>query len=348
VTPFELDISAQGAALRGTIAYYEGEGAAALTAARDLAAGAPLVAFVAMGSSLSASHPAAEILGAIRPAAAFEAGELLHYGLDRLDPGALVVLTSQSGRSVELVAVAERLRARPGARLVAVTNDPASPMASLADLVLPMLAGAEATVATKTYVTSTVVLTALARTLATGSASGVLPALALTSVMDAIAGDPELGVGAAADFADVGSLAVIARGPALVAADYGALILKETVALAAQPLAGGSFRHGPMEIAGPAVGVVMLAPTGRTHGLCIAMAQEIASLGSPVWLIGDDATALPGSTERLRVTTLPAVDEAETPLTMSVPIQRLAAAMARARGREPGVLLRSQKVTDRE
>ena len=153
---------------------------------------------------------------------------------------------------------------------------------------------------------------------------------------------------AAAACATSARSAVIARGPALAAADYGALIFKETVALPAQPFRGGSFRHGPMEIGGPAVGVVMLAPTGRTHGLCIAMAQEIAPLGSPVWLIGDDATALPPATDRLRVTTLPAVDEAETPLTMSVPIQRLAAAMARARGREPGVLLRSQKVTDRE
>jgi hypothetical protein len=33
---------------------------------------------------------------------------------------------------------------------------------------------------------------------------------------------------------------------------------------------------------------------------------------------------------------------------MSVPIQRLAADLARRRGRTPGVLLRSQKVTDRE
>ena len=73
-----------------------------------------------------------------------------------------------------------------------------------------------------------------------------------------------------------------------------------------------------------------------------------AGLGSPTWLIGDDAAGLPPATDRLRVTTLPAVDEAYAPLTMSVPIQRLAAILARERGRVPGVLLRSQKVTDRE
>jgi glucosamine--fructose-6-phosphate aminotransferase (isomerizing) len=170
----------------------------------------------------------------------------------------------------------------------------------------------------------------------------------VVAALDAIAATPSIADGAAAAFADVTSLAVIARGPALAAADYGALICKETIALAAQPFAAGSFRHGPMEMSGPAVGAIVMAPTGRTHALCIGMAQEIAALGSPVWLLVDDATAPPPATDRLRVTTLPAVDEADTPLTMSVPIQRLAAAMARARGRVPGVLLVSQKVTDRE
>ena len=70
--------------------------------------------------------------------------------------------------------------------------------------------------------------------------------------------------------------------------------------------------------------------------------------GSPTWLIGDDGSPLPTGTDRSWVTTLPAIDEAYAPLTMSVPIQRLAADLARRRGRTPGVLLRSQKVTDRE
>jgi fructoselysine-6-P-deglycase FrlB-like protein len=151
-----------------------------------------------------------------------------------------------------------------------------------------------------------------------------------------------------AAFTGCPSLVVVARGPAIAAADYGALILKETAAIAAECLAGGSFRHGPMEIAGPDVGVVVLAPSGPTHELCVRLARDTAALGSPTWLIADDATSLPTTTDRLRVTTLPAVGEAYAPLTMSVPIQRLAARLARGRGREPGVLLRSQKVTDRE
>ena len=107
------------------------------------------------------SRPSARCL----PADVREAGELLHYGMGAIRPDALVVLVSQSGRSVETVAVAARLRAAGHPRIVVVTNDEASPMASAADVVLPMLAGDEATVATKTWVTTFSVLGLLARAL---------------------------------------------------------------------------------------------------------------------------------------------------------------------------------------
>jgi glutamine---fructose-6-phosphate transaminase (isomerizing) len=348
MTPFELDIGAQAQALERVLAHYTTAGAMTLEASRQLAMGASDVAIVAMGSSRSAAMPAAETIGSSRPACVREAGELLHYGMDGLRPDTLVVLVSQSGRSVETVAVADRLRASGHRRLIAVTNDPSSPMAAVSDVVLPILAGDEATVATKTWTTTFAVLGLLARALADPASalptvsSSVVRALATTVGVQGLAED------AGAAMAGCSAVVVVGRGPALAAADYGALILKETAAIPAECLAGGSFRHGPLEIAGPAVGMVVLAPRGRTRDLCVRLAEETAGLGSPTWLVGDDDAGLPSTTDRLRVTTLPAVDEAYAPLTMSVPIQRLAAILARERGRVPGVLLRSQKVTDRE
>jgi fructoselysine-6-P-deglycase FrlB-like protein len=96
------------------------------------------------------------------------------------------------------------------------------------------------------------------------------------------------------------------------------------------------------------VGIVVLAPSGPTQHLGTRLAAETSQLGSPTWLIGDDAANLPPETDRLRVMTLPVVDEAFAPLLLSVPIQRLAAALARQRGRVPGILLRSTKVTETE
>lgn len=348
MTPFEHDIADQAAALERVAAYYAGAGLASLDAAARLAADASEVLLIGMGSSLSASMPAAATIGTCLPASVREAGELLHYGMDPIRPGTLAVLVSQSGRSVETVAVAERLRASGQPRIIAVTNDPASPMAAHSDLVLPILAGDEATVATKTWTTTFAVLRLLAGALVGVPASNRRISAATIEALARIVAVPDVADAAAEAMRACVAVTVVGRGPALAAADYGALIVKETAAMPAECLAGGSFRHGPLEIAGPDVGIVVLAPSGLTRELCIGLAHDTAALGSPTWLLVDTTAGVPGTSERLQVTTLPAVEEADTPLTMSVPIQRLAASLARGRGRVPGILVRSQKVTDRE
>ncbi|MCY7418551.1 MAG: SIS domain-containing protein [Chloroflexi bacterium] len=348
MTKFELDIGAQAEALARVSRHYLAAGAASLQAVGAVARGASGVSLVGMGSSRAASLTAATTIGARWPTRVHEAGELLHYGMRTIDPDALVVLVSQSGRSFETLTVGQQLRAAGHRRIIAVTNDPSSPMANLADVVLPIEAGDEATVSTKTWMTSFAVLTMLAATLVhdVGTVDGIPEA-----VLEAVRGTctaERLADAAADQLAACSALVVVARGPALAAADYGALILKETTATPVECLAGGSFRHGPFELIGPAVGVIVLAPSGSTRDLCIALAQETAALGSPTWLIDDDAGSAPAQTERLRVTTLPRVAELYSPLTLGVPLQRLAAHLARMRGREPGALLRSRKVTDRE
>lgn len=350
MSSFEADVLSQGTALRRVRTYYGRDGIAALRAMEALGRAASEIVFTGMGSSLSAARPAAHRLAPHRPTRVWEAAELLHYGLDAIPADALVVLVSQSGRSVETLAVGEALRRRTGACLVSVTNDPSSPMAVISDVTLPILAGEEATVSTKTWMTTFAVLDAVAETLAAGQGREALATIPddLPDVIQGIADQRGIASRAAAALAGCDSLVLVARGPALAAADYGALIIKETAGCAAEAMAGGSFRHGPLEIAGPAISLVVLAPQGRTRDLCLRLAVETAQLGSPTWLIGGDAGSLPGETAQLLVTRLPDVPEAFAPLTLSVPLQWLAAELATRRGRQPGVLLRSRKVTDIE
>lgn len=351
-TAFERDIAAQPDVLRSLTAWYAAEGAARLRAVRDLAQGASRIVLVGMGSSLAAAIPAAALVARSMTAYAVEAGELLHYGLDDVPGDALVVVISQSGRSVETLAVAERLRARGQRRICAVTNDPHSPMAACAGEVLPIFAGVEATVSTKTFVNTFVVLRLLAATLGDRRDGAAASDSAIPQhFADHLATAAQLGPAAedaAATMAGCVSLSLVGRGPSAVAAAYGALILKESVAIPCEGFSGGSFRHGPLETAGPTLGVVVLAPSGRTSELGIRLATDTSELGSPTWLVGDTASRLPSETDRMRVTTLPAVDEAFAPLLSSVLIQRLAAALARQHGRVPGTLLRSSKVTETE
>src|SRR5207253_985330 len=101
----------------------------------------------------------------------------------RLD-GALVVGISQSGESPDVKAVVEEAR-RQGRPTIALTNEPASPLALAAEAVLPLEAGEERSVAaTKTYLNS---LGAIAL-LFTASTADAQARLELESMETAIAG----------------------------------------------------------------------------------------------------------------------------------------------------------------
>ena len=72
-----------------------------------------------------------------------------------------MVSVSQSGRSPDIVALQASARAS-GALTLAVVNDAASPLAEEADIVLPLHAGLERSVAaTKSFLASAVVLAAI-------------------------------------------------------------------------------------------------------------------------------------------------------------------------------------------
>src|SRR5437588_3699078 len=68
--------------------------------------------------------------------------------------GTVVLAISQSGRSPDLLATAKDATAQ-GALLVAMVNDEDSPLAAIADVVLPLCAGPERSVAaTKSFIAS--------------------------------------------------------------------------------------------------------------------------------------------------------------------------------------------------
>jgi glucosamine--fructose-6-phosphate aminotransferase (isomerizing) len=76
------------------------------------------------------------------------------FGVAPRMPGALFIAISQSGRSPDLLSLTDTARAG-GALTVALVNDTDSPLAAKAEIVLPLLAGPERSVAaTKSYIAS--------------------------------------------------------------------------------------------------------------------------------------------------------------------------------------------------
>jgi glucosamine--fructose-6-phosphate aminotransferase (isomerizing) len=352
---FVTEIGEQPAALRDALgAYGAGEGAATLDRLADLyrtldSGGRAPVLFTGMGSSLYAAEGALSRLAAGGiPAHLWEAGEWLHYGGDLPASAALVVAISQSGESVETRELTGRLSGR--VPVVAVTNYPDSSMARAAEIVLPLHAGVEEMISTRTYTNSLGVLHLAAAALLGEDRGATLAALEAAAGAMERAGDaahePRVRAGAAA-LDGARAIHAIARGPALAAAREGALVLGEGAHLAVTALPAGSFRHGPIELAGPDHAAIVFAPAGPTRPLIDRLAAELAEAGSHVILVCDEpAPPAAANLTALRVVGSPG--EPYFSLPAAILVERLLAAVADRRGLVPGRFRFSGKITERE
>ena len=257
----------------------------------------------------------------------------LYRSPPRLD-GALVVAISQSGQSPDIVAVVEEGR-RQGRPTLTITNDPESPLARAADLVLDLCAGAEhAVAATKTYTTELMAVAMLAAELSDDpqvrkglrSQLGLVPrhvdaALSLNGQMMTLA----------KDHAEMERCVVLGRGYNLCTAHEWALKLKEMTGATAEPYSPSDFQHGPVAVVDEGFPVFAVAPSGAVLDDTRALLSRLASeRGANVIVFSDDEETLALAAHPVR---LPAdVPEWLSPLVAIVPAQLFCYHLARARG----------------
>jgi glucosamine--fructose-6-phosphate aminotransferase (isomerizing) len=182
---------------------------------------------------------------------------------------------------------------RAGAFTAALVNDIESPLARASDIVLPMAAGVETSVAaTKTFVAS---LAALLRLVAAWGDDTAL-AGALERLPERLAAATELDwSGALRVLAGATSLVTLGRGPTLAIAREAALKLKEGCGLHAEPFSAAEFLHGPITLVSPLYPVVLFIPTDAAAAGMAELAVDLASKGAPVIRLGsaDGADELP-------------------------------------------------------
>jgi glutamine---fructose-6-phosphate transaminase (isomerizing) len=195
--------------------------------------------------------------------------------------GQLLLIISQSGRSDDLTEFALMGKAA-GALTVAIVNDAESPLAAACDIVLPMAAGPELSVAaTKSFVTSLAVLLRLTADWADDdvmrAAIDRLPErLAAATALD---WSPALGA-----LSDANSLVTIGRGPTLAIAREAALKLKETCNLHAEAFSGAEFQHGPVALVAPLYPIVLFMPTDAAATGLRELAADLRRKGAVLFL----------------------------------------------------------------
>src|SRR5271165_2610902 len=174
--------------------------------------------------------------------------------------GQLFFTVSQSGRSDDLIESVAMAKAA-GALTVAIVNDTDSPLARSSDVVLPMCAGPELSVAaTKSFVTS---LSAWLHVVAGWAALDGLRS-SIERLPDRLAAAARLDWSTALKvLCDATSLVSIGRGPTLAIAREAALKLKETCNLHAEAFSGAEFLHGPIALVEASYPILLFIPTDQ-------------------------------------------------------------------------------------
>jgi glutamine---fructose-6-phosphate transaminase (isomerizing) len=263
-----------------------------------------VVVTCARGSSAHAAtfgkHLIERYIGLPVAAAAPNIASVYHRQLHLRDQ--LFLAVSQSGRSDDLVAQAVSAKAA-GAITVAIVNATDGPLASACDILLPICAGPELSVAaTKTFVA---MASTLLRLTAAWSDDRDL-ADAIDRLPERLAAATTLDWSAALDaLTDANSLITIGRGPTLAIAREASLKLKETCNLHAEAFSGAEFRHGPMALVSPRYPVLMFMPTDEAAEGMRQLAADLRHKGTALF------TAEPGPAAPGRLPTL-AADHAET------------------------------------
>ncbi|MBB3226713.1 glucosamine--fructose-6-phosphate aminotransferase (isomerizing) [Luteibacter sp. Sphag1AF] len=250
--------------------------------------------------------------------------------------GALYIAVSQSGKSPDLVRNAQAAK-KAGAYVVAMVNVVDSPLAETADVVIPLHAGPEKSVAaTKSYLGALfAILHLAARWSEDPEASQALVDL-----------PAQLRQGWDADWSsltdglvDARNLFVVGRGFGFAGALEAALKFKETCGLHAEAFSAAEVKHGPMALVGPEFPVLFFAQNDDTLRSVLDVAAEFRKRGAKVWV------AAPGATGD-DILPLTATAPIAAPLVTVQSFYRATAALALRRGFNPDVPPHLNKVTE--
>jgi glutamine---fructose-6-phosphate transaminase (isomerizing) len=274
------------------------------------------------------------------PAWWIETAQLLDCVDGLVTADTLLWLTSQSGESGETVAVLDRLPMER-VHVVGVTNNPESTLGRSAHTRIDLRAGDEATVSTKSYVNTLAVNRLVAAAVAGREDEALTSLHATVTALESYLAGIDGHVSGLSDFALDRHIVIAGRGTAAASAHVAGLVIKEAAKTPVEGMSAGALRHGPIELAGPNLAVVVFdrgpgAHRDQNHRL----ARDLASAGTEVgWVTNDrvdDGRQLPA----------PATTDIDAGIRDAVAFQTLSFELARRAGVTAGAFTFASKVTD--
>jgi len=251
-------------------------------------------------------------------------------------PKTVCIAISQSGKSPDLVAAAENFR-QSGAFIIAMVNCEKSPLADVADYVIPLCAGSEVSVAaTKSFITSLACIADLiARWCNDQQLSDDLGKLA-----DNLDRAWSLQWSSAAKrLTAANNLYVLGRGVGLGIAKEIALKLKETCAIHGEAYSSAEVLHGPAALIKNGFPILAISQNDATLPGLTQNLVRLAERGANIFATG---VASPGIFNLPTVPTHPLLQ----PILSTIQSYRLIEAVSAARAMNPDAPPNLQKVTE--
>ncbi|AZV77579.1 glutamine--fructose-6-phosphate transaminase (isomerizing) [Parasedimentitalea marina] len=249
----------------------------------------------------------------------------------------LALFASQSGETADTLAALRYMTGKAD-QIVGLVNVSESSIARESDVVLPLYAGPEISVAsTKAFTCQLTILLIMA--LQAAQQRGIALPEGLPSDLRAIPGlihqtlmlEDEI-TATSRELATARDIIFLGRGHLYPLALEGALKLKELSYIHAEGYASGELKHGPIALIEDTVPVVVLAPRDVLFEKTISNMQEVMARGGRVVLITDAEGARISGEGTSEVITMPQVPNALAPILYAIPAQLLAYHTAVAKG----------------
>ncbi len=252
----------------------------------------------------------------------------------------LVVAVSQSGKSVDTLAVLDNAN-KKGGLTVAVTNDPLSPLAKAAKHHLFLAAGEEKSVAaTKTFAAELVVLYMLAIALSGKNLMHLIYGLPdkVNEILNLI---PKIRLVAEATRKE-NNFIILSRGTMQGVGKELALKLAECCYSFACFYSVTDFMHGPLALLEDGVNVILIAPGGECTNNYIDIATRAKVLGANIYSFSDIPEVLNISNAGVK---MPEADFISATLTYAMAIHLFSLNLSIEKGLNPDAPRNLKKVT---
>lgn len=252
-------------------------------------------------------------------ATSVEAIDVINYHKFQKE-GHFFVYISQSGESGEVLPFFERVARKSD--VLGITNHPNSTLGTLSRWTLPLIAGDEKLIASKTYINSLALLWVIARkaTLVEDGSEWTKLLNLSDRVKDILEQEREIKASWVDELCECKSLVFLGHGPHAITARQAAMTLSEWSKIPTLYSGIGAFRHGFIETAQTGMGAVFFLPRCYTSESGRNLALELREYGVKELFVINGSVGKMTETEVL--------DEFLSPILDIIPVQLFADEMS--------------------